>query len=201
MNFGFIRYILGWILNFQGIFLLVPCIVALIYGEKSGIAFVAASIVSLAVGFLCTRKKPKNKSFYAKDGFVSVALGWIVLSISGALPFLISGEITNIFDAVFETVSGYTTTGATILSDVESLSKCILFWRSFTHWIGGMGILVFVLCILPLAGGNNMHLMRAESPGPSVGKLVPRVRSTAMILYGIYTVLTVIEGILLLLGE
>ena len=200
MNFGFIRYILGWILNFQGIFLLVPCIVALIYGEKSGIAFVAASIVSLAVGFLCTRKKPKNKSFYAKDGFVSVALGWIVLSISGALPFLISGEITNIFDAVFETVSGYTTTGATILSDVESLSKCILFWRSFTHWIGGMGILVFVLCILPLAGGNNMHLMRAESPGPSVGKLVPRVRSTAMILYGIYTVLTVIEGILLLFG-
>ena len=118
-----------------------------------------------------------------------------------ALPFLISGEIPDIFNALFESISGYTTTGATILSDVESLSKCMLFWRSFTHWVGGMGVLVFVLCILPLADGNNMHLMRAESPGPSVGKLVPKVRSTATILYGIYTALTVIECILLLFGK
>lgn len=200
MNFEFIRYIVGWILNFQGIFLLVPCIVSIIYNEKSGFAFVIAAVISFALGVLCTRKKPENKSFYAKEGFISVALGWIVFSISGALPFIISGEIPNIYDALFETISGYTTTGATILSDVEALSKCMLFWRSFTHWIGGMGVLVFVLCILPLAGGNNMHLMRAESPGPSVGKLVPRVRSTAMILYKIYTVLTVIECVLLLFG-
>ncbi|MDO5292304.1 MAG: TrkH family potassium uptake protein [bacterium] len=200
MNFGFIRYILGWILNFQGAFLLAPCIVSIIYKEKSGYAFIIASLISFTAGALCTWKKPKNKSFYAKEGFVSVALGWIVLSISGALPFLISGEIPNVFDALFETISGYTTTGATILSDVEAMSKTVLFWRSFTHWIGGMGILVFVLCILPLAGGNNMHLMRAESPGPSVGKLVPRVKSTAMILYGIYTFLTVLECILLLIG-
>ena len=185
MNFEFIRYIVGWILNFQSIFLLVPCIVSMIYDEKSGLAFFTASAISLLIGIVLTRKKPKNTSFYTKEGFVSVALGWIALSISGALPFIISGEIPNIFDALFETVSGYTTTGATILSNVEGLSKCLLFWRSFTHWIGGMGVLVFVLCILPLAGGNNMHLMRAESPGPSVGKLVPRIRSTAMILYGI----------------
>ncbi len=200
MNFGFIRFILGWILNFQGLFLLVPCIVSIIYKESSGYSFLAASIISFAVGIACTRHKPKNKSFYARDGFISVSLGWIVLSLSGALPFLLSGEIPNVFDALFETISGYTTTGATILSDVESLSKCILFWRSFTHWIGGMGILAFVLCILPLAGGNNMHLLRAESPGPSVGKLVPRVKYTAMILYGMYTFLTVAECVLLLIG-
>ena len=200
MNFGFIIYIVGWILNFQGVFLLVPWVVSLIYDEKSGFAFVISSAISFMIGLLCIRKKPTNKSFYAKEGFVSVAFGWIVLSISGALPFLISGEIPNLFDALFETISGYTTTGATILSDVEALSNCFLFWRSFTHWIGGMGVLVFVLCIVPLAGGNNMHLMRAESPGPSVGKLVPRIRSTAMILYGIYIALTIIECILLLFG-
>ena len=201
MNFGFITYIIGWILKFQGAFLLVPCIVSMIYKEKSGFAFVISAIISFTIGMLCTRKKPQNRSFYAKEGFISVALGWIVLSISGSLPFIISGEIPNIYNALFETISGYTTTGATILSDVESLSKCILFWRSFTHWVGGMGVLVFVLCILPLADGNNMHLMRAESPGPSVGKLVPRVRSTAMILYGIYIALTVIQCILLLFGK
>ena len=201
MNFGFITYIIGWILNFQGVFLLVPCIVAMIYNERSGIAFLLSSFISFAIGALFVRKKPKNSSFYAKEGFISVALGWIVLSVSGALPFLISGEIPDVFNALFESISGYTTTGATILSDVESLSKCMLFWRSFTHWVGGMGVLVFVLCILPLADGNNMHLMRAESPGPSVGKLVPKVRSTATILYGIYTALTVIECILLLFGK
>lgn len=201
MNFGFIKYIIGWILNFQSVFLLVPCIVAMIYNEKSGIAFLLSALISFLIGALFTRKKPENRSFYAKEGFVSVALGWIALSVSGALPFLISGEIPDVFNALFESISGYTTTGATILSDVEALSKCMLFWRSFTHWVGGMGVLVFVLCILPLADGNNMHLMRAESPGPSVGKLVPKIRSTATILYGIYTALTVIECVLLLFGK
>ena len=200
MNFEFIRYIMGWLLNFQGGFLLVPCIVAMIYGEKSGYAFFVSSLISFVFGIICIRSKPKSKAFYAKEGFITVALGWIVFSISGALPFIISGEIPDIFNALFETISGYTTTGATILSNVEGLSKCLLFWRSFTHWIGGMGVLVFILSILPLAGGNNMHIMRAESPGPSVGKLVPRVRSTAMILYGIYAALTVAECILLLFG-
>lgn len=200
MNFRFLLYILGWILNIQGIFLIIPSFMAVYYREQSGYAFLIASGISLGIGALCSWKKPKNKEFYAKDGFVTVAFGWIVLSISGSLPFLISGSIPSVFDALFETISGYTTTGATILTDVEALPKCLLFWRSFTHWIGGMGILVFVLCILPLAGGNNMHLMRAESPGPSVGKLVPRVRQTAMILYGIYIAMTVLECVLLLLG-
>lgn len=201
MNFGFITYITGFILKFQAWFLLIPCIVAVLYNEKSGFAFLISALISFIIGILCTIKKPKSRSFYAKEGFVSVAISWIVLSISGALPFIISGEIPNIFNALFETVSGYTTTGATILSDVEALSKCMLFWRSFTHWIGGMGVLLFVLCILPLAEGNNMHLMRAESAGPSVGKLVPKMKSTAMILYGIYASLTMLQCILLLLGK
>lgn len=200
MNYRFIAYVLGWILNVQGIFLLVPSLVALCYKEESGFAFLIAAGISLGIGAALTIRKPRNKNFYAKDGFLTVALGWVVLSVSGALPFIISDEIPFVIDALFETISGYTTTGATILSDVEALSKCMLFWRCFTHFIGGMGILVFVLCILPLAGGNNMHLMRAESPGPSVGKLVPRVRYTALILYGIYTALTVLECVLLLLG-
>lgn len=200
MNLRFISYIVGWILNFQGAFLLIPSIVSIYYGEKSGWAFVISSAICLLFGILLTVRKPADKSFYAKEGFVSVAACWVALSITGALPFVISGEIPSIVDAMFETVSGFTTTGATILTDVEALSKCNLFWRSFTHWIGGMGVLVFVLCILPLAGGDNMHLMKAESPGPSVTKLVPRVKDTALILYGIYGALTVIEIILLLIS-
>ena len=148
-----------------------------------------------------TAKKPSNKIFYTREGFVTVALCWIMMSILGALPFLISGEIKGVIDALFETVSGFTTTGASILSDVESMSRCILFWRSFTHWIGGMGVLVFVLAVLPFGGGNDIHLMRAESPGPSVGKFVPKVRSTAMILYGIYIVITIVEVLFLLAGK
>lgn len=198
MNIRFIVYILGWILNFQGLFLLVPSVLSVFLKERVGYAYLISSLICLLVGFVLTRWKPKSKSFYAKEGFVTVATGWIVLSISGALPFLISGEIPSIFNALFETISGYTTTGATILTDVEAMSKCGLFWRAFTHWIGGMGVLVFVLSIVPLAGGNNMHMMRAESTGPSVGKLVPRVKTTAFILYAIYTALTLLECILLL---
>lgn len=200
MNFKFISYIVGWILNFQGIFLLIPYFVSIYYREDSGFAFVISSIICLVIGIALTIKKPANKAFYMKEGFISVAACWIVLSITGALPFVFNREIPSIIDALFETVSGFTTTGATILSDVEAMSKCNLFWRCFTHWIGGMGVLVFVLCILPLAGGDNMYLLKAESPGPRVNKLVPRVRDTALILYGIYISLTIIEGVLLLIS-
>lgn len=200
MNYRFISYIVGWILNFQGIFLIIPSFISLYYGENSGFAYVVSSILCFVIGIVLTLKKPANKAFYAKEGFISVAVCWIVLSITGALPFVINGEIPSIVDAMFETISGFTTTGATILSDVEALSKCNLFWRSFTHWIGGMGVLVFVLCVLPLAGGDNMHLLKAESPGPSVNKLVPRVRDTALILYGMYIFLTAIEIVLLLIS-
>jgi len=200
MNGSIIRYIIGWVLNIEAVFLTLPCIVAVIYQEKSGFAFLITLAVSGLLGFILTRKKPDNITLYTKEGFVTVALCWIVLSIVGAVPFYISGEIPSIINALFENVSGFTTTGATILNDVESLSYCMLFWRSFTLWIGGMGVLVFVLTVLPVTGGHNIHLLRAESPGHSVGKLVPRVRSTAMILYKIYIVLTIIQIIFLLSG-
>lgn len=198
MNYSIIRYLLCRVLEVEGIFMILPCITALVYGEKAGWAFAAVMAGCIVTGMIGKRFKPKSQVFYAREGFVTVSLCWVVLSMAGALPFTLSGEIPSYTDALFETVSGFTTTGASILSDVEALSKCSLFWRSFTHWLGGMGVLVFILAVLPLAGGYNMHLMRAESPGPSVGKLVPRVRHTAQILYGIYLVMTVVQIILLL---
>ena len=201
MNYSIIRYILGWVLKFESMFMLLPCLVAVIYKERSGFSFFIMMIICFVIGMFASRKKPKNSLYFAKEGFVIVALSWIVMSIFGALPFVISGEIPNFTDALFETISGFTTTGASILSDVEALSHCSLIWRSFTHWIGGMGVFVFLLAVLPLAGGYNMHLMRAESPGPSVGKLVPKVRDTAKILYIIYFVMTVVEIIILLIAK
>lgn len=201
MNYSIIVYIIGYVLKIEGLFLLLPCLTALIYQEPSGFAFLISAAICLFLGIITTYKKPQNNVFYGKEGFVTVSLCWVVLSIFGALPFLLNKEIPSIPDALFETISGFTTTGSTILTDIEALSKCSLLWRSFTHWIGGMGILVFVLAILPIAGGGSqMYLMRAESPGPSVSKLVPRVKHTAMILYGIYIVITIIEIILLLIG-
>lgn len=200
MNYSIILYILGWILNFQAAFMVLPCIVALIYQEMAGWSFAASMALCLVIGLPLVRKKPKNQIFYTAEGFVTTALSWIVLSVMGALPFLFSGSIKAPIDALFETASGFTTTGASILSNVESLPRSILFWRSFTHWIGGMGVLVFILTLLPLTGGYHMNLMRAESPGPSVDRLVPKVQSTAKILYGIYIGMTIVEIILLLIG-
>ena len=201
MNLSMIRYVLGLVMMFEGAFLSLPCVVALIYQEKKGFSFFIMMIICLLLGFLLRYKKPKNHVFYAKEGFVTVAASWIVLSFFGGLPFVLNGDIPSVVDAMFETVSGFTTTGSSILSDVEALSKCSLFWRSFTHWIGGMGVFVFVLAVMPLTGGQNIHLMRAESPGPSVGKLVPKLRTTSMILYKIYFVMTVIMVLLLLAGR
>lgn len=200
MNYRMILYVLGWILNFEAFFLLPAWVTGLLYQEEAASSLLAAAGLCLALGLLITHRKPKRMQIYAREGFVIVALSWLVLSFFGALPFVFSGYISSMVDAMFETVSGFTTTGASILSDVEALPKCLLFWRSFTHWIGGMGVLVFVIAILPLAGGSNMYLMKAESPGPSVKKLVPRVRSTAMTLYVMYLVITVAEIILLLAG-
>lgn len=201
MNYLMITYMLGWILRFQSMFLLLPCLVAVIYGEMSGAAFLITAALCGLLGFLAARKKPANAALHAKEGFVIVAMSWLILSFTGAVPFVINGEIPHIIDAMFETTSGFTTTGASILVDVEVLSKCSLFWRSFTHWVGGMGVLVFVLAILPSAGGQNMYIMKAESPGPSVSKLVPKVRTTAMILYGIYLAMTVAQFLLLVIGR
>lgn len=198
MNRSIIRYIVCRVLEFQAVFLLLPCIVALIYREKAGWSYLAVAAGCFLLGFLGKWKKPASTVFFAREGFVTVSVSWIVLSLTGALPFWLSREIPSYTDALFETISGLTTTGSSILSDVETLSYCNLFWRSFTHWIGGMGVLVLILTVLPLAGGYNMHLMRAESPGPSVGKLVPRVKHTARILYGIYIAMTLLLIVLLL---
>ena len=200
MNYAMIAYVIGWILNCEGLLMLLPCLTAVIYQEAAGFSFVITIALCFLFGIPLTVRKPKNMVFYTKEGFVSVSLSWIVLSIMGSLPFLFSGSITSPVNALFETVSGFTTTGASILSDVESLPRCILLWRSFTHWIGGMGVLVFILSLLPLTGGYHMNLMKAESPGPSVEKLVPKIQSTAKILYSIYMAMTILEIILLLAG-
>lgn len=200
MNKKMIAYVLGHIMRVEAALMILPLIVSLYYKEKSGYAFVATILILLALGFAISFKKPKNTVIYAKEGFVIVALSWIILSAFGGLPFFISGEVPNYVDCFFETVSGFTTTGSSILKEVELLSNSMLFWRSFTHWVGGMGVLVFVLAIIPLAEGRSMHLMRAEVPGPTVGKLVPKIRNTSMILYGIYLAMTIIQVILLVVG-
>ncbi len=200
MNLSMIRYILGNVLAVEGL-LMAPCsIIGYLYGEAEAEIYLIIGVCTLLIGLMLRWKKPENTVFYLKEGCVSTALSWIVMSIAGCLPFVLTGEIPGFVDAFFETVSGFTTTGASILSDVEALSYVSLFWRSFTHWIGGMGVLVFVLAVVPMNGGSHMNLMRAESPGPTVGKLVPRLRHTARILYIIYMVMTVIQIVLLLAG-
>ncbi len=202
MNFSIVKRIIGYVLVFVAVLMVLPCIVAVIYQEREGWSFVITAALCLLLGFLIMRKKPENRVFYVKEGFVAVALSWIIMSVMGSLPFLITGTITNPIDAMFETVSGFTTTGSSVLSDVEAVSKSVLFWRSFTHWIGGMGVLVFLLSLLHMTGGgSHINLMKAESPGPSVSKLVPTVQSTAKILYIIYLAMTVLEVVFLLIGK
>ena len=201
MNYRMIRNILGWLLIFECGFMILPAVTAVVYGESQLWHFLATMLLCGGLGGLCVLKKPKSSVLYAREGFVIVALSWIVLSAFGALPFFLSGCIPNYVDALFETVSGFTTTGASILTEVEALPKCMLMWRSFTHWVGGMGVLVFIMAFVPLSGGQNMHIMKAESPGPSVSKLVPRVKTTALILYSIYLILTLTQFILLLCGH
>ena len=201
MNYRIVFYILGKVMMFLALFLMLPCIVAMLYHEKAGIYFVVTAVISLLIGLLLSRKKPNNTNFFAREGFVVVALSWIMLSIFGAIPFCVSGEISNPVDALFEIVSGFTTTGASIVPVVEDLSKCMLFWRSFSHWIGGMGVIVFIMAILPMAGANNMHLLRAESSGTNVGKLMPKMKETAGMLYIIYMAMTLIMFITLAIAD
>lgn len=201
MNFSMIRYVLGTVLKIESAFLLLPCVTALIYRETEGFVYLGVALICLLIGYLMSLKKPSNTVFYLKEGCVATALSWIVLSIFGALPFMLTKEIPSFTNALFETVSGFTTTGASILSDVESLTHCSMIWRSFTHWIGGMGVLVFLLAVVPMSGGSHINLMRAESPGPSVGKFVPKVRYTARILYIIYIGMTLLQIIFLCFGD
>lgn len=204
MNYRMISYITGQLVRVEGVLMLLPLLCSLIYNEKAALSLALPALLAIILGTLATLKRPRDTAIYARDGFVTVGLSWIILSLLGALPFFISREIPSFIDAFFETVSGFTTTGATALTDVESLSRGLLFWRSFTHWIGGMGVLVFVLAILPQADTRSvklMHVMRAEVPGPKVGKLVSKISRTARITYGIYIALTLVQIILLLIGK
>lgn len=203
MNYRMIGYLQGRIMQVEAVLMLFPLACAIIYREKSAWAFVGTIALLMVFGLVLTVKPPKNKTMSSRDGFITVGLAWILLSIFGALPFYFSGQISSFVDCIFETVSGFTTTGASILPEVEVLDKGMLFWRSFTHWIGGMGVLVFVLAILPqsdIKSSRLMHVMRAEVPGPTVGKITAKIKTTATILYMIYIAMTLIEIILLLCG-
>ena len=200
MNTKIVRYILCRMLGVEAALLLVPVLVAVIYQEKCGIVFLIPIAILCLLFLVVGRKRPEHGQIYGKEGMVIVALAWILWSLFGAMPFTLSGYIPSYVDAFFETVSGFTTTGSSIIPDVEVLPHCLLFWRSFTHWIGGMGVLVFVLVVTSLDRKNSMHLMRAEVPGPEKDKLVPKAMSTARILYGMYLTLTVIEMVFLVIG-
>lgn len=202
MNKRLIVYILGWVLIIEGAAMQIGTLTSLIYGEHEGLYFLITGAVSAILGVLAVKvKKPKNMVLYQKAGFAATALSWVLMSVVGCLPFFLSGEIPSFIDALYETVSGFTTTGATIITDVESLSHGMLIWRSFIVWLGGMGVIVFLLAIIPKLGGQqNIYLMRAESPGPIIGKAVPHMRHYAAMLYGIYIGLSVTELILLLCG-
>ena len=201
MNRNMVFYIIGNIVKIEALLMLLPMFVSLYYGESAVYAFAITIMIAMVFGFALTLIfKPKNTVIFAKEGFLVVALAWVILSLVGALPFFISREIPNFIDAVFETVSGFTTTGASILPNVEAMSKGLLLWRSFTHWVGGMGVLVFVMAVMPKVTDRSIHIIRAEVPGPIVGKLVPKARNTAVILYLIYVAITVIEIIFLLFG-
>ena len=197
MNYSIVLYILGCVLKFESAFLVLPALVGLIYREHASVSYLAVAVLCLILGVLLTHKKPRSTNLYTREGFVAVALSWIIMSIFGAIPFVLTGDIPFYVDALFETISGFTTTGSSILTDVESISKASLFWRSFSHWIGGMGVFVFIMAILPMLGGSTMNLKKAESPGPSVSKLVPHVKDTAKILYGIYIAITICEATIL----
>ncbi|NFA61987.1 TrkH family potassium uptake protein [Clostridium sporogenes] len=200
MNYPIVFKVLGDVIKYEALVMLFPLITSFYYGGKDANSFMITIGIMLIVGIMMSNIKPKNKTFYAKEGFLSVSICWIVISLFGALPFYISGAIPSFVDCIFETVSGFTTTGATILTEVESLPRGILFWRSFTHWIGGMGILIFTLALMPSIGGTTIHLLKAESPGPTPGKIVPRIKQTAKIMYLIYIVMTIVQIILLLIA-
>ena len=199
MNARMVARILGTVLFIFAALLLLPAAVALIYGERV-LNFVIPAALSAFAGFVLTRFTPHSHAIFSREGFTSVGLAWISMGLFGALPFVISGDIPNYIDALFETASGLTTTGATIMTDVEAMSRGGMFWRMFTHWIGGMGVLVFIMAVLPMGDEHSMHIMRAEVPGPTVGKLVPKARDTARILYIIYAALTAIETVFLMCG-
>lgn len=201
MNYSIIRYITGWVIFTVSLFMLLPALVSFIYGERTAWVFVFCALIFGAAGFIIKSKKPSTKRFFAREGFIVASLSWLVLSCISAVPFVVSGEIPSFIDALFEVVSGFTTTGSTILTNIEALSKGMVFWRCFTNWLGGMGVLVFILAVMPHARGEAVYILKAESTGPSVGKLVPKLKESAGILYLLYISLTIIQLVLLLFAR
>ena len=197
MEISIVIYIIGLALMIEGALMIVPGVCALIYGE-SLMPYILTAAICLIIGVIFTRRRPESGFLFSREGYVATGLTWIALAFTGMLPFLFSGSTTSVADAVFETVSGYTTTGSSIFTAVEDLPKGILMWRSFMHWIGGMGILVFMLAIVPFSGGTQMNIMKAESPGPSISKIVPRAQDSAKILYQIYTAMTIVMMVTLI---
>lgn len=200
MNYGIVIKVLGNILILESILMMPSLLIAIYYKQSDILAFIISILIMLGVGFICSRINTKSKKIKAKEGLAIVAWGWVMASFFGSLPFVISGTIPSLIDAFFETVSGLTTTGATIVTDIEILPKGILFWRSFTHWIGGMGILVFTIALLPMLGVGGFQIFKAESPGPVTDKIVPKIKDTAKILYITYITISLIEMVLLKLG-
>ncbi len=200
MNRRMILYILGRILFVEAILMLPSVLVGILYSEKETSSFFIPLIILALVGGFLGFKKPKTTAIYARDGFFIVAAAWLLMSLAGALPLFISGSYPTYIDAFFEIVSGFSTTGASVLTNLDAVPHCILFWRAFSQWVGGMGVLVFVLAIMPLSEDRSLCLMRAEVPGPIVGKLVPRMRDTAKILYAVYAAMTVLLAMFLLCG-
>ncbi len=205
MNYRSVFYVLGKIMNILGLLMLLPLFVSVYYNlqgfqEADYISFVIPIALLLFLGQLLKLFKPQSVKIYAREGLVICGLGWILVSLFGSLPFIISGAIPNFVNAFFETTSGFTTTGATVLNEIESLPKSILFWRSFTHWIGGMGILSFLIAIVPKSNSNSMYVMKAEVPGPMAGKVTPKISESARSLYIIYSVMTVVQILILFFG-
>ncbi len=200
MNYRMIFGNLGTVLCIEAALMTLALIVSAIYGQDDVYAFLISIAILIVVGFLLHLLKPKDGQMYARDGFATVALSWLFISLFGALPYFISGAIPTPIDAFFESVSGFSTTGATVLTDIESLPRGILFWRSFTHWVGGMGVLALMLAILPSVKANTVHMLVAESPGPAPGKLVPKIGQTVKILYVIYSAMTALQIILLIIS-
>ena len=200
MNYRMICRVLGLILLIYAGLMLLPLAAGLCFRESPMPFLVPMTVAAVPGALMLWQAKPKSNGMVARDGFVIVGLGWILISLIGALPFVLSGSMSGYADALFETVSGLTTTGATVLQDFDGMPRGVMFWRIFTHWIGGMGVLVFLMAVMPMSGEHSMHIMRAEVPGPTVGKLVPHVKTTALLLYTIYFILTFTEFIALLIG-
>ncbi|MBR2778629.1 MAG: TrkH family potassium uptake protein [Firmicutes bacterium] len=199
MNYSLIFYIVGWMLDLEALMMCLSGGVAIFYHEPCAMPIFVTALLCFILGSIMIIKKPSNREFSLKEGYLSVSLCWIILSLTGMLPFLLSGAIPDPVNAFFETVSGFTTTGSSILTDIESMPHGLLFWRSFTHWIGGMGVLVLVISVIPLVGGTRMNLMKAESPGPSVTRILPTAKNSARILYVMYFAMSAVQVILLLI--